>query len=144
MQLYVVTDNVPCSKHLAACSKGDSIRKSHRKGVSSSLQKILSVVSKRKKNHGTHDGHYHTRPLIISMIVHGAIWKKDRDSYSATAVPWNGIFNYFFKNGVDFFIDTRRSIQGGWLAIRMLFTTSMDDVYLVSIILCAKPLWAVW
>ena len=45
-----------------------------------------------------------------------------------------GIFICLFPEPGQF-IDTRRNIQGGWLAICMLFTTSMDDAYLVSIIL---------
>ena len=61
-------------------------------------------------------------------------------------LQYPGSFIYLFPEQGRF-IDTRRSIQGGWLAIctpGMLFTTSMDDVYLVSIILCVKRLWAVW
>ena len=62
------------------------------------------------------------------MIVHGVVWEKDRVPYTATTLA---VYIYSFREQGRS-IDTWRSIQGEWLAVCMLFATSIEDAYMLS------------
>ena len=81
MKLYVVTDNVPCPKHLYSCLSQRRLNSetTQKKRIFVSTNNAISSLyhyarfSKKKKNMVLTTG----ITIIISMIVHRVIRKKD-------------------------------------------------------------------